>query len=153
MITAFCQRRIINKGILVKNNALSNVNLISRLGLGFLFIYHGLVPKIIWLSNIEIELVQLSGTGVSAENISPVAGILEILLGLSIILIRKTIYPIYIAALALCCLLVFTAIVLPSLLIEAFNPVSTNILGLVLCYVTIKSQTIDNLGGREVSSK
>jgi hypothetical protein len=30
---------------------------------------------------------------------------------------------------------------MPSLLIGAFNPVSTNILGLVLCYITVITQT------------
>lgn len=125
----------------MKSSSSLSVNLSSRIGIGFLYIYHGLVPKILWLSPVEIELVRLSGSGISAEIASPMAGTLEILLGLLIIFLRHAIWPVYIAGLSLAILLLYTAFLMPALLIEAFNPVSTNILGLVLCYITINSQT------------
>lgn len=128
-------------GICVKNNSLASANLSSRVGLGFLFIYHGLVPKIIYLSAVEIQLVELSGVGIRAEILSPLAGILEIVLGLSIVFLRNSLYPIYLAAGSLVLLLLFTALFMPSILIEAFNPVSTNSLGLVLCYIIVISQS------------
>ncbi len=128
----------------MKNNPLASINLYARLGVGFLYIYHGLVPKIIWLSPIEKQLVELSQLTISAEFISPISGGLEIILGLFIIFFRQWLYPIYIAALSLVVLLLYTAYVMPTLLIEAFNPVSTNILGIFLCYIVIYTQKYRN---------
>lgn len=118
----------------MKSNPLGQINLISRILLGFLFIYHGLVPKILWLSTAEIHLVDISGIGISANYISPLAGILEIVLGCAIIFLRKLDVVIYAAAGALLGLLMYVAVMSPGYLIEAFNPVTTNILGLGLCY-------------------
>jgi fatty acid desaturase len=98
------------------------------------------VPKIIWLSPIEIQLVNLSGLGLSPEIISPIAGFFEILIGLAILVFRKTLWPVMTAATMLIVLLLYVAIVMPTLLVGAFNPLSTNILGLVLCCIVVISQ-------------
>lgn len=124
----------------MKNNPLVQVNLVSRVLLGFLFIYHGLVPKILWLSAAEIHLVEISGIGISATVISPLAGISEVLLGCAIIFLRKLDIVIYAAAGALLGLLAYVAIMSPSYLAEAFNPVTTNILGMGLCYLILLTQ-------------
>jgi hypothetical protein len=124
----------------VKNDPLLQVNLVSRVLLGFLFIYHGLVPKILWLSAAEVHLVDISGIGISAAYISPLAGILEILWGCAIIFLRKQDVIIYAAAGALLGLLVYVAVMSPEYLIDAFNPVTTNILGMGLCYVILLTQ-------------
>lgn len=124
----------------MNNRKLRTINILSRSGLGFLFIYHGLVPKIIWLSPIETQLVNLSGLGFSPEIISPIAGVFEILIGLAILVFRKAIWPVYIAAALLILLLFFVAIVMPVLLVGAFNPLSTNILGLALCCIIVISE-------------
>ena len=117
------------------NSKLTHIAFISRLSLGFLFIYHGLVPKILWLSPVETHLVSLSGLDVLNNIISILAGIGEVLLGGSIIFFRKSIIPIYIAMVILLLLLLFVALVSPEYLVEAFNPVTTNILGLGFCYL------------------
>lgn len=130
---------IMMKGMFVNNKALSEINFISRVGLGFLFIYHGLVPKIIWLSPTEVELSSVHPFGLPVEWVPPLAGVLETLLGLSILFFRKSLISVYLAAIALALLLLFVAIVKPTLLVEAFNPVSTNLLGLTLCYITMKT--------------
>lgn len=121
----------------MENKIITHIDLVSRLLLGFLFIYHGLVPKILWLNDTEIHLVTLSGSGISAEIASPIAGIIEIVLGGLIIFYRKTLLPIYVSALALFLLLLFVGVTSPNYLIEAFNPVTTNILGLGFCYLII----------------
>jgi uncharacterized membrane protein YphA (DoxX/SURF4 family) len=120
----------------MQSSNLTHVSFVSRLLLGFLFIYHGLVPKILWLSATEIQLVNVSGLGISAQIASPIAGLGEIVLGFMIIF-NKTILPIYIAALVLLLLLLFVVFTSPQYLIEAFNPVTTNILGLGLCYLIV----------------
>ena len=131
----------------MKNDPLLQVNLVSRVLLGFLFIYHGLVPKILWLSAAEVHLVDVSGIGVSATYISPLAGVLEILLGCAIIFLRKLDVVIYAAAGALLGLLGYVALMCPEYLIEAFNPVTTNLLGIGLCYLILLTQPRDKVLG------
>jgi hypothetical protein len=117
----------------MEKNLLNQINLLSRYALAFVFIYHGLVPKILWLSPIESQLT--NAHGLEASVISPLAGVLEILLGLSIILIRKSLMPIYVAMLLLAGLLLDVIIIMPNLLIEAFNPVTINIVSMVVGYI------------------
>lgn len=119
----------------MQNHKLTHVSFISKLSLGFLFIYHGLVPKILWLSSVEIHLASLSGLNISANIISPTAGIGEMILGCSIIFFKKSIIPVYIAVIVLLLLLLFVSLVSPKYLIDAFNPVTTNVLGLGFCYL------------------
>ena len=64
----------------MQKDKLAHVSFISRVLLGFLFIYHGLVPKILWLSAVEVHLVSTSDLGVPAKIVSPLAGIGEIVL-------------------------------------------------------------------------
>ena len=124
----------------MKSNPLQQVNILSRVLLGFLFIYHGLVPKIMWLSAAEVHLVDVSGIGISATVISPLAGILEVLLGCAIIVLRKLDFLIYAAAASLLGLLSYVAVMSPEYLVEAFNPVTTNVLGIGLCYLILLTQ-------------
>jgi uncharacterized membrane protein YphA (DoxX/SURF4 family) len=119
----------------MQNHKLTHVSFISRLSLGFLFIYHGLVPKILWLSSVEIHLASLSGLNISANIISPIAGIGEMILGCSILFFKKSIIAVYIAVIVLLLLLLFVSLVSPKYLIDAFNPVTTNVLGLGFCYL------------------
>lgn len=133
-------------------NTLPRVNLTARIGLAFVFIYHGLVPKIIWLSPIEAHLTNLHGIGIPAGILSPIAGAFEIGLGVSIILIKKSLIPVYAAAVLLVVLLADAALLMPSLLIEAFNPVSINIASLVLCYLiqqTHRATAQENISTRK----
>lgn len=123
----------------MQNSKLCHVGCVSRLLLGFLFIYHGLVPKILWLSAVEVHLVSVSGFDVSANIASPLAGIGEMALGFMVIFSKKSNLPIYTAALVLFLLLIFVGIVSPEYLVGAFNPVTTNILGLGFCYLILFS--------------
>ncbi len=119
-----------------------HLNLVYRLALCFLFLYHGLVPKILWLSDTEIALVRAVGIFDSVELISSLAGIGEILLGLSIIYFRRSLIPVFMAVAILIGLLAYVIFFLPPLLVEAFNPLTTNLLGLVLCYLVISIEKL-----------
>ena len=88
------------------------------------------------MSATEIQLMNVSGLGIPAQIASPIAGLGEIILG-CIIIFKKAILPIYIGALVLILLLLFVVFASPGYLIEAFNPVTTNVLGLGLCYLII----------------
>ena len=116
---------------------LARIDLICRSLLSFLFIYHGLVPKILWLSPTEASMITGSGIEISASYIAPLAGAFEIALGCIIAIYSKSNTPIYAADITLPSLLIYVTTIQPHLLVEAFNPATTNILGLGLCYLTI----------------
>ena len=119
-------------------NTPSHTANVCRACLGFLFIYHRLFPKILWLSPVEVSLMEYASAGIPAAIASPIAGAMEILFGLSIIVFKNSRLLIYSAAALLIGLLAYAALVMPLLLAEAFNPVTTNIMGLVLCYLTLR---------------
>jgi len=116
---------------------LARIDLICRSLLSFLFIYHGLVPKILWLSPTEVSMITTSRLEIPASYIAHLAGALEIALGVIILIYKKSNTPIYAAAIALASLLIYVTTIQPHLLVEAFNPATINTLGLGLCYLTI----------------
>jgi uncharacterized membrane protein YphA (DoxX/SURF4 family) len=115
-------------------NTLTRINWIARGGLAFMFAYHGLVPKLLWLSAGERTMIQAHGIS-QVELFANLAGVGEIALALWLLFAPRSAWPIAIAATALTGLLLDVAIVNPSMLREAFNPVSLNVAGLALCAV------------------
>jgi uncharacterized membrane protein YphA (DoxX/SURF4 family) len=115
-------------------NALVRINWIARGGLAFMFAYHGLVPKLLWLSQGERTMIQAHGIE-QVQVFATLAGVGEIVLAVWILLSPRSAWPIAVAALALAGLLVDVAVFSPAMLREAFNPVSLNVAGLALCAV------------------
>lgn len=115
-------------------NTLVRINWIARGGLAFMFAYHGLVPKLLWLSQGERTMIQAHGIE-QVQVFVTLAGVGEVVLALWILLSPRSAWPIAVAALALAGLLVDVAVFSPAMLREAFNPVSLNVAGLALCAV------------------
>jgi len=115
-------------------NALVRINWIARGGLAFMFAYHGLVPKLLWLSQGERTMMQAHGIE-QVQVFATLAGVGEIVLALWLVLSPRSAWPIAVAATALVGLLVDVAVFSPAMLREAFNPVSLNVAGLALCAV------------------
>ena len=115
-------------------NPLMRINWLARGGLAFMFAYHGLVPKLLWLSQGERAMIQAHGIE-QVQMFATLAGIGEIALAVWILLSPRSAWPIAVAATALAGLLVDVAVFSPSMLREAFNPVSLNVAGLALCAV------------------
>jgi hypothetical protein len=115
-------------------NALVRINWIARGGLAFMFGYHGLVPKLLWLSPGERTMIQSHGIS-QVELFANIAGAGEIVLALWLLLAPRSSWPLTVAATALLGLLLDVAIFNPSMLRDAFNPVSLNVAGLALCAV------------------
>ncbi|NCE89391.1 DoxX-like family protein [Pseudomonas sp. L13] len=120
-------------------NNLVRINWIARGGLAFMFAYHGLVPKLLWLSQGERAMIQAHGIE-QVQLFATLAGIGEIVLAAWILLSPRSAWPIALAAGALAALLVDVAILSPAMLREAFNPVSLNVAGLALCAVAWNTQ-------------
>lgn len=110
---------------------------IARLALGVVFLYHGLVPKLLFLSPDEVRMIEAHGWPLSTQRIAEVAGVAEIVLALAILLLRRSRWPLWLAVAALVGLLVDVALFAPELLLGAFNPVSTNIAALALCAIAL----------------
>ena len=112
---------------------------IARLALGLVFLYHGLVPKLLFLSPDEVRMIEAHCWPLSTQRIAEVAGAAEIVLALdlAILLLRRSRWPLWLAAAALLGRLVDVALFAPELLLGAFNPVSTNVAALALCAIAL----------------
>lgn len=111
---------------------------IARWALALVFIYHGLVPKILVLSPVEVQMILAHGRELPAKHIAVLAGVAEVALGLAFIVLRRQLWPVWVALAAFTLLLMDVALFSPALLVEAFSPVSTNIAGIGLCLVVLR---------------
>jgi hypothetical protein len=107
---------------------------LARGGLAFMFAYHGLVPKLIAMSPGERVLMQAHGLEQSAW-LFQAAGIAELVLAALLVLRPRSHWPLPLAAVVLVGLLVDVAVVQPSMLVDAFNPVTLNVAGVALCAI------------------
>ena len=118
---------------------LAQIAWIARLALALVFIWHGLVPKILWLSPDEVAMISVHGLpahGVFApEVIARLGGISEVLLGLLLVGVRSRRWPLLLAGAVLILLLLDVLLLSPHLLVQALNPLSTNLAALTLCAV------------------
>jgi len=116
---------------------------VARYILGLSWIYHGLFPKLVTVAPLEKELTATIGL---SENLSLLitqsAGVSEIIFGLLLLVFYKNRKLLLANILALVALCIFVAIQMPSLLIEAFNPVTTNVALIGLSYVLLRSKKI-----------
>lgn len=114
---------------------------VARFILGFSWIYHGLLPKLITVAPLEKSLTATIGLSEQASYmLTKSAGVAEIIVGLAILIFYKNRLLIKTNIVALVVLCVFVAIKMPSLLIEAFNPVTTNLALIGLSYVLLKAR-------------
>ncbi|MBU2972423.1 DoxX-like family protein [Pseudoalteromonas sp. C2R02] len=101
---------------------------ISRFLLSFNWIYHGLFPKLIHIAPLEKAMTASMGfADETSYLITKLAGVGEIIFGLVIFFFYQSRFILLSNIIALIGLLLFVAFLQPHLLIEAFNPVTTNI--------------------------
>ena len=75
-----------------------------------------------------------------AHTVILIAGITELIIG-ALLLYRRWLWPVYLSAVTLVVLLAYCALFTPALLGAAFNPLSTNLAALALCYIIYLSQS------------
>jgi uncharacterized membrane protein YphA (DoxX/SURF4 family) len=101
---------------------------IARFIVSFSWLYHGIFPKLIHIAPLEKLLTSSIGFNDEISYfITKSAGIGEVIFGLLLFVFYKSKLIISLNIVALILLLIFVAILQPMLLIEAFNPVTTNI--------------------------
>jgi hypothetical protein len=101
---------------------------VARLIISFSWIYHGLVPKLIWVAPLEKEVTASLGLseGLSLL-VTKSAGVAEILFGMLFFFLYKNKLINQLNIIGLTGLLSFVGIFNTHLLAEAFNPVTTNL--------------------------
>lgn len=101
---------------------------ISRFIIAFSWLYQGIFPKLVHIA--PLEKLMTSSLGLSNELsyfVTKSAGVGEVIFGILFFVLYRSKAIILIYILGLTGLLGFVAMMQPHLLIEAFNPVTTNI--------------------------
>lgn len=119
---------------------------LARITLAFIFIYHGVIPKLLFLDQTELLINQTHLDLFNIKFIQPymisyAAGIGEVILGLILLFLPTLKWPVWLAFWALFALLLDMMLIVPTTLIGAFNPVSLNIAGMVLAWIALKSDS------------
>ena len=112
---------------------------IARLGVAFVFFYHGLVPKLLWMHPSEVALVEATPTlGVDPLLLVRCGGIAEIILAMTVICFWRHRWPLHLAGVALIGLLLSAVIFAPEVLVAAFNPVSLSVATIMLVWIALR---------------
>ena len=101
---------------------------IGRYIISFSWLYHGIFPKLIHIA--PLEKLMTSSLGLSNELsylVTKSAGVGEVIFGVLFFLFYRNKAVVLLNIIGLSGLLIFVAVLQPQLLIEAFNPVTTNI--------------------------
>lgn len=135
MTVACCLQQTMPGGssMAVPDVRLRQIGLVARIALALVFFWHGLAPKILWLSPGEAMMIEAHGLA-PVDLLARLAGLAEITLAL-LLLVGRWRWPLALAAALLVALLLDVALFTPELLVQAFNPVSTNLAALALCWV------------------
>lgn len=122
------------------NVRLSRVYFASRIGLAAIFFYHGLVPKILFADDTEIEMNEVFMPFVGEKFALISSGILEIIFAiLLLVLFRNRILNYLIIFFGIGATLAIL-IKLPHLLTDAFNPFSTNLAIVLFALINLWTQ-------------
>lgn len=112
----------------------------ARLGLGLLWVYQGLVPKLIARDG-ELVLAEAAGVG-SPGTVVTIAGLAEVTLGLIILLVPRWKWPYLVTALLMVPLVVGAWLADASSFGQPFNPVAINLLALALAVVGYQTSSL-----------
>ena len=122
------------------------VHEISRVAAAFIWIYQGLVPKLLFANADETTMLQAAGVASEhAATILNAVGLAEVTFGLVLLITRRTKPLFVLTALLMVIAVINVALRSPSYLTAAFNPVSLNMGMIALCAIGI-------LSGRDLPS-
>jgi hypothetical protein len=111
---------------------------IARYIISFSWLYHGIFPKLVHVA--PLEKVITASLGLSNELsylVTKSAGIGEVIFGVVFFIFYRNKTIVLLNIIGLCGLLCFVALFQAQLLIEAFNPVTTNIALIALSLVLL----------------
>ncbi|RZQ51958.1 hypothetical protein C1E23_16730 [Pseudoalteromonas phenolica] len=109
---------------------------IARYALTFSWLYHGIFPKLLYVAPYEKLLIDSFGFSEQVSYfITKSAGVSEVIFGGVIFIFYRIKSIILLNIFALFGLIIFVAVLQPQLLVEAFNPVTTNIMMIALSVI------------------
>ena len=110
-----------------------------RYTLGLSWVYQGFFPKLFTIAPLERELTATMGFSTELSDlITRGAGVGEIAFGVLLIILYRSRAIHFLNIAALVGLLLYVVIMMPVLLVEAFNPVTTNILMIAISVVFLQ---------------
>lgn len=113
--------------------------LLLRTTLAFCWIYHGLFPKLLTIAPIEQAITATAGFDQTTSYwITKLAGVGEVLFGIILFYAYRNTKLLYLNMAALLGLLIYVAVFAPQFLLEAFNPMTTNITMIVIILGILK---------------
>jgi len=129
-----CLRIWIEKGIEPAHSIQrSLVHLVARSALAFVWVYQGLVPKILSQHPDELEMVQQGGfSALTAPTLVQAIGWVEVTFGLVLFFAFHRVWPLITTIALMVVATVGVALNSPHFLNAAFNPVSLNVLMIAL---------------------
>jgi uncharacterized membrane protein YphA (DoxX/SURF4 family) len=108
--------------------AKSTVHCVARLGLAFVFSWHGLVPKLLCRHPDEVAMLHDAGVPADrSELILTMFGVAELALALCLLLFWHRRWPPLVCLVAMCLATIGVIVASPRFVTAAFNPVSLNL--------------------------
>ncbi len=111
---------------------------IARYIISFSWLYHGIFPKLIHIA--PLEKLMTASLGLSNELsyfVTKSAGVGEVIFGILFFVFYRNKFIVSLNIIGLTGLLGFVALMQPQLLIEAFNPVTTNIALIAFSFILL----------------
>jgi len=111
---------------------------IARFIIAFSWLYHGIFPKLVHIA--PLEKLMTASIGLSTELsylVTKSAGVGEVIFGIVFFVFYRNKVIVLLNIVGLTGLLGFVAILQPQLLIEAFNPVTTNLTLIALSFIIL----------------
>ena len=96
-----------------------------------------MVPKLIFQHATELELIRQGPVLGSAELTLMLAGIAEVLIGISVVMFWKQAWPIYLSLVGFVVLLIASVVIAPEQATHAFNPVTLTVSAILFCLIQI----------------
>ena len=105
--------------------------------LAALWIYQGVIPKLLGPHTDELTMnLALGASNAAARQISMIAGVTEIAIGVCVLLVRHA-WPLWLTLLLMAGLLGYAMIFTPQFLGAAFNPVTINVAMAGLAWIVL----------------
>ena len=119
------------------NGNISSYN-ISRIAIAFIWLYHGLIPKLVFQHATELELINKGPLIGSAETTLFLAGIGEVLIGICVVVFWKQLWPAYLSLAGFTMLLIASVAISPGHAVHAFNPITLTVSAIFFCLIQIR---------------
>jgi uncharacterized membrane protein YphA (DoxX/SURF4 family) len=115
---------------------------LSRLMIAFVWLYHGLIPKLIYRNTDELSLLRDAGIPNSHLSAAMTSlGIIEVCFALAFVIFWKSRWPLWLTIIGMISALLTVGIASPSFFSAAFNPVTLNLSVAVLALIGLLSGT------------